>query len=247
MKKFNLNELIWFLILLSLSLSLANLIYTKRIFSFIHPNMVKYMYFALVALIILNFFQFKKIFTIEKNEKIKYSYLLFIILLISIPLVKTDTINSNMANLKGYKYFKSNNSEYFSFNSLQNIDLKGKIEVDEKNFVRTFEEIANNLDYYEGRKIVVEGFVYKNVSFKNQQFLLSRPVMNCCAADAEIYGILCDYDKADELQKDSWVRVEATLHNIISKDDEEIFNSPLLKVILIEKIEKPIIEYVYPK
>jgi putative membrane protein len=147
MKKFNLNELIWFLILLSLSLSLINLIYTKRIFSFIHPNMVKYMYFAVVALIILDFFQFKKIFTIEKNEKIKYSYLLFIILLISIPLVKTDTINSNMANLKGYKYFKSDNSECFSFNSLQNTDLKEKIEIDEKNFVRTFEEIANNLDY----------------------------------------------------------------------------------------------------
>lgn len=247
MKKFNLNELIWFLILLSLSLSLANLIYTKRIFSFIHPNMVKYMYFALAALIILDFFQLKKIFTIEKNEKIKYSYLLFIILLISIPLVKTYAINSNMANLKGYKCFKSNNSDCFSLNSLQNTDSKEKIEIDEENFVRTFEEIANNLEHYEGREIVVEGFVYKNAAFEKEQFLLSRPVMNCCAADAEIYGILCDYDKADELQKDSWVRVEATIHNIISKDDEEVFNSPLLEVTLIEKVEKPIVEYVYPE
>ncbi|WP_454054182.1 TIGR03943 family putative permease subunit [Clostridium sp. Marseille-Q7071] len=247
MKKFNLNEVIWFLILLSFSLSLSNLIYTKRIFSFIHPNMVKYMYFVLASLIILDLFQFKKIFTIEKREKIKYSYILFVILLISIPLVKTDTINSSMANLKGYKYFKSNNSEYSSFNSLQNIDLKEKIEIDEKNFMKTFEEIVNNLDYYEGKKIVVEGFVYKNTSFENQQFLLSRPVMNCCAADAEIYGILCEYDKADKLQKDSWVRVEATIHNIISKYDREVFNSPLLKVILIEQVKKPIVEYVYPK
>jgi putative membrane protein len=47
--------------------------------------------------------------------------------------------------------------------------------------------------------------------FAPDEFVPARLGMACCVADLVPYGMLCKYDKADELQVDAWVTVEGVI------------------------------------
>ena len=70
-KKLNLNELIWFLILIGFTCYFYMIISTNKITLFVHPKMVKYVKFALCFFIILVIFQGKNIFSNKKAKRLK--------------------------------------------------------------------------------------------------------------------------------------------------------------------------------
>ena len=81
-KKLNLNELIWFFILLGFTYYFYMIISTDKITIYVHPKMIKYVKFALYFFIVLTIFQGKNIFNVKKNKKIKIGYIMFLIPLI---------------------------------------------------------------------------------------------------------------------------------------------------------------------
>ncbi|MDR1961568.1 MAG: TIGR03943 family protein, partial [Gracilibacteraceae bacterium] len=74
-------------------------------------------------------------------------------------------------------------------------------------------EIAANLDKYEGWQIYITGFVLKDPEvFLENEFMAARLGMTCCAADLVPYGLICHYEGTPALAADTWVTVEGLIH-----------------------------------
>jgi putative membrane protein len=78
-KKLNLNELIWFLILVGFTCYFYFITSTGKITLFVHPKMVKYVRFALCFFIVLSIFQVRNIFSNKRAKALKLGYFMFII------------------------------------------------------------------------------------------------------------------------------------------------------------------------
>ena len=75
--------------------------------------------------------------------------------------------------------------------------MKGNtIVMTDESFIPWIEELYGNLSKYEGKKIEVVGFVFKDKEFGQSNFVPARLTMNCCAADMQPVGILCEYQRA---------------------------------------------------
>ena len=103
MRKFNVDELIWFIILTLLSVSIIFLIKSGNITNFVGADMIKYFYVSIVILVLFAFIQFGRIFTIKRRMEItnKFIPLTFtlcigVILFFLIPLLKNDDIVSKL-------------------------------------------------------------------------------------------------------------------------------------------------------
>ncbi|NLP45836.1 MAG: TIGR03943 family protein [Epulopiscium sp.] len=140
------------------------------------------------------------------------------------------------------EYLDSENKNIMELNrnELQLIDET--IIMDNDNYVRWIQEIYENIEKYNAKKIQVSGFVFKEEQFEDNEFVSARMMMVCCAADMQPIGFLCRYDKAAELKVDTWIRVYGT----ITKGE---FNGNVIPVIEADKVEnteKPEFDYVYP-
>jgi putative membrane protein len=70
-------------------------------------------------------------------------------------------------------------------------------------------------------------------------------MMTCCVADLSLTGVVCKYDRASQLEQESWVTVEGTLFIGEYEFDGQKYNEPQIevtKVVPAEAVEG----YVYP-
>jgi len=116
-----------------------------------------------------------------------------------------------------------------------------KIIVSHDEFSQWFNEIYMNIDKYIGFKISIKGFVYKDLELDEDEFVPARLMMTCCAADLSPCGFVCKYNKASELEGDTWVTVEGT---IIKKERNGI-EDPQIDVNNISSAD-PTEDYIYP-
>lgn len=123
------------------------------------------------------------------------------------------------------------------------LDIKNNIiEVNLQNFVFSLDEILGNPDKYAGKDIEIEGFVYRDKDLKKNEFIISRFMMVCCAADMQIAGIKCDINNLESYSNDTWVKVKGKIKKDTSGDEVD----PLIIVEHIEKDPNPNTSYVYP-
>jgi putative membrane protein len=122
-------------------------------------------------------------------------------------------------------------------NDLPGLDVKNKkITVDDDRFGMWLSELYTNMEKYEGYQISIKGFVYKDPeTMKSNEFVPARLMMSCCSADLSPFGIICKYDKASELKKDTWLTVEGTIHvgQYMDQDEPQVTvtkTSPAQKV-----------------
>lgn len=74
MRRFNLDEFLWFIVLILLDLSIIYLVFTRKIDFYIGNKMIKYIYITIVMISIITIFQFKNVFTSKGNGNIKKNY-----------------------------------------------------------------------------------------------------------------------------------------------------------------------------
>ena len=102
--------------------------------------------------------------------------------------------------------------------------------------------IFENLSKFEGYQITMTGAVYQDPAlFAKNEFVPARLVMACCVADLAPCGVICVYDKADDLALDSWVTVTGTLHKGQYQGQDE----PQIHVLSIVPAE-PVEGYIFP-
>lgn len=247
MCKLNKGELKWFLVLVTFSLYIFNLIQSKKMYYFVHPRIIKYIKILLIFLIILSIIQFIKIFT-EKHER-KISLLIFILPIISGFLVNPQSSNLSIIPNKGVD-IAQNSSTFSKAKAQVNVttDNNKMILVDDSNFTKIMNDmIYNKPEKYKGRKISITGFIYKDNSTLKNEFVIARLMMVCCAADAEVTGILCSFDKSSSLPNGNWFTITGTIDTMLGKVDGKDRATPIIRVEDAKASSKPKNPYIYPE
>lgn len=89
-------------------------------------------------------------------------------------------------------------------------DLKAPvIELDNEGYGIWYLDSLDHLERYEGKTIQFTAMVLKPKNFPKGYFVPGRMAMTCCAEDMAFLGFACEYDKADSLIEQQWVKVTA--------------------------------------
>lgn len=243
MKRFNINEFFWFIILLTFTLYTYYLLSRGKILLFVHPEMVKYAALSFVIFGELTAFQIFKVFTVRTRVSFKKGYLLFFITLIVGIFIAPSGLNSDIWDKKGVTLVSSGTIENIGKHSHEESEkIKGDLIIfNSTNYIHYLEEISEHIDEHKGKRVVIDGFILKDGKNEKSEFLLTRVLMNCCAADSQAIGLLSRYDKPNNFKKDDWVRIEGTISTKLNKG----IVSPILLVDKIEKVDKPENDYIY--
>lgn len=279
-KKLNLNELIWFFILVGFTYYFYMIISTNKINLYIHPKMFNYVKFALYFFIVLTVFQGKNIFNVRKNKRVKIGFIMFLIPLTLGFLFKSEGLSAYNVINKGFSLtsqLKINTLKHRHITLDDGTELCGhdddelshsvdddyvlledsldsaaivkgeNIDMTSGNFMNFYENIYGKPYEYVGRTINMKGFIYKQNGLNKDEFILSRILVSCCTADAQLAGLLCDYSKAEVLTEGTWVNIEGILEQHEYKDAKsgEINMIPIIKVNKLEQIEVEDNEYIY--
>jgi putative membrane protein len=113
---------------------------------------------------------------------------------------------------------------------------------DSKDGKVTLLELLQNFDEYRGKRVVTEGMVYRDEVVPPNHFLVFRFLIVCCAADALPAGALVEYDRAGDLEVDSWVRVEG----VLDLKDVDGLVIPSIKADSVASIPALKLPYLYP-
>lgn len=239
-KKLNINEFVWFLILVLFTYYFYSLIHSGDLKLFLHPKMFIYVYMACGFFLVLSVFQVAKIFEQCIKQRFKYGYILFFIPLFLGFVVKPNGLNNSVSNNRGISVLHQHSYK------MRNVTDKDLLEVDSSNFYDVLEGLSHNPDQYKGKKINISGFIYKESSFDRNQFVIARMAVACCAADTQIVGLMCNYNNAYKLKENQWVRATGYIDTIsisINGIEDKI---PLLVLETIKEIEEPKDKYIYP-
>ncbi|MCP8615428.1 TIGR03943 family putative permease subunit [Salirhabdus salicampi] len=120
-------------------------------------------------------------------------------------------------------------------------DSNSTINMTESVYSIYYEEINSNIEYYEGRNVTIEGFVYKEEEFGESELVLARFLITHCVADASIVGFLSEVPEAASIDEDTWLRVEGTF----STGDYQGTPLPSIQVTSWEIIDEPEQPYIY--
>ncbi|MBT8368840.1 MAG: TIGR03943 family protein [Deltaproteobacteria bacterium] len=98
----------------------------------------------------------------------------------------------------------------------------------------TLLDLILNAEKFNGKRVAVEGMVYRAAKVDKHGFLLFRFAVACCAADAVPFSIQVNTATEADLNNDSWVRVEG-FFSLEKIDDKEVRSVLADKILPIPK------------
>lgn len=108
-------------------------------------------------------------------------------------------------------------------------------------WLRVFNSV-NDYTEVNGEPADLIGFVYREATFSDDQFLIARYSISCCVADASAIGIPVTWPGTESLEQGQWVRVQGAFQVASFRDDE----LPVLQAQSVELVEQPAHPYLYP-
>lgn len=223
MKKFNLDELLWFVIQLLLLVVMVYLKASGQIVNFIGKRMMFYYSLSVVILIVYSLAQVSKIFTIRSRNPItnKFYPMTFVIILIV-----------------GFFYIEPNyrlltNGSNIDINNLSNdMEINDVIIIDSSNF-DIIKEINSNNNNYLGKVIQFVGAV-TNID-STEEITIGREVISCCQSDKWLIEIKAK--GITNINKGKWIDVIGK----ISTDGNELY----IESIQFKEINEPFDIYLH--
>jgi putative membrane protein len=96
--------------------------------------------------------------------------------------------------------------------------------------------------------MTLTGFVYKDPSFPEDTILVSRLLINCCAADASVVGFHARVEDENDYKDGEWISVTGTVKTIFIQIDGQVYEFPVLTGGTICRSAAPEAEdaYIYP-
>jgi putative membrane protein len=95
---------------------------------------------------------------------------------------------------------------------------------------------------FNGQQADVIGFVYKEPTFGENQFMVARFTISCCVADASAIGLPVAWQGTSALPQDTWVRVQGAFEVGEFQGD----SLPILQAASVETVAQPEHPYLYP-
>lgn len=232
MRRFNLNELIWFILLLLLTTLWSYLILSGDIYGLVNPRMVKYNYFAVIIFAILTIFQLSKIITFPSRVDMSNKFIpLIFTLFMSVAYIALNsgyTVNSSLL-LNEDEVIFNYSGDYIS------------IENDTSKYT-LLKELDMTSEYI-GETISIAGYIDRNENFPENTFLIARDEISCCLQDLSTVGIFSketssNFMDTTKIETGSWVKVIGTI-----KYEN---GNPYLELIELITIQEPEKKYYTP-
>ncbi len=112
-----------------------------------------------------------------------------------------------------------------------------EIEITDDSFALFYLDSMENVDRYIGKNVSLTGMVVKKKEDDPEAVIIGRLAMTCCAEDLSLFGFICEYEDACELEPHEWVSIQA----VVDKDYDERYHLwyPILKIISCENCKKP--------
>lgn len=120
-----------------------------------------------------------------------------------------------------------------------------EIILNNENYTKIIMDIEQHPDQYSGKKVTVEGFVYRDKRFTAKQFVAARLFMVCCAADAQLIGFMCEGEQSSSLKDKQWIKVKGVLEVQNLDMNGQISSIPVIKMSSVSKLPTPENQYVY--
>jgi uncharacterized repeat protein (TIGR03943 family) len=98
------------------------------------------------------------------------------------------------------------------------------------------------LDQFQGKRVELTGFVYREEGMKPEQMVVGRLAIQCCSADASPFGVMTSFADAKRFADNTWVRVTGVIGKT-SFDEADILQ---LEVEQAVAVPAPSQQYVYP-
>ena len=243
-KVINLQVLFEIICLIIFAFLLDHLIVSGKYQYYVTPKMIPYFYFTEIVIFIWVEAGIFRLFKPQYKFRLFHCYILIIPILVLI--LPSDPINSSeLASRYGVEIFVLNDSPHtHSHDELIEItgldDINRTIMIKDEEWSGWFHELTFNGENYIGYKMVLKGFVFKDlVKMRDDEFIICRLQMSCCASDLTPIGIIAKYDRANDLEDNQWVQLEG----VLSFDDK---NRLYINASNISPAEKPEDEYIYP-
>lgn len=237
---FPLDVVLKILLLLGFSTFFLYAVFSGAYVKYVHPRILPYMVFTAAVMILTSIFMFTDVLKSKKFDNNSWGLIFFVIPLILAFTIPSTTLSSQSQVISNVQI--SNNTSTDNNSSESKTATEEKIIMTEKNYYSNLYNFFSTPEAYVGQTVEMVGLVYVDDSLTDNQFVIARYIMTCCAADMVPVGFLCRYDKASELTTDTWVKVTGT----IGKTQYEGETVPYIKAENVEKAEKPVNEYVYP-
>lgn len=224
MKKFNINEFIWFVILALLWLTIFLIYKSSLIYNYVGNKSEKLILIALLLLGAICINQLIRSFSFPTRENIKFGNFVFILCLILILSNKGKYVAS-FIDIKGITLVENTEeghnrgSEEF-WAKKENIEIKDNLH----DFIHAFNDEDEKL---KGKRISVEGTVYKSKDLDGA-FIIAKQEINCCAADAQNIGILCKSQL--NIKQGELVRVDGILDGANIEFRDQKGKAPIINV-----------------
>lgn len=225
MRRFNLNEFLWTCTLVLIDCILVYGIATGNIYNILSKRLVRFSYAAVVCIAVLAIAQIPKIFTVSDRGGVRKSNLIFLaaICIMAVGISSQAKVYGSNDVVNVVLMEENHNHEDEAIPA-------GTIDMSDDKFYCYLEQMQENPDKYIGRKIKATG----QIRFQNNQYLITKSVMNCCAADVKVYGIILDIKDSININKNK----ECTIYGIIKtrnyKLNEKIIKIPIIQV---DKVE----------
>ena len=239
-------------ILLFLIAIIAVIIVTGNIGNFINEKMFIYTYISLGLLVI---FFVREIFSDEHgSNRIKILNLICFVFLIFGIIAYNGNLSQEYLNfIKNNRDGRTtkmvvNSKPSVVDNKQQEIEnaKKEEVVINDENYISTLNDMYEHIDNYVGRKIKVQGQIFKSENMKDNEIAIGKYYMYCCAVDMSLTGFMINKDDNFKLVENSWYDIEAVISSHkYEMGPGQIIDEPILKIINYKKIDKPANTLVY--
>ena len=91
------------------------------------------------------------------------------------------------------------------------------IEIGDADFAEWYRDLGETPANYEGKTVRFKCRALKRSKMPANTFIVGRHVMTCCVEDIQFAALVCQWDKADSVQDDSWMILTAKLNFKVNK------------------------------
>lgn len=125
---------------------------------------------------------------------------------------------------------------------LKKYSAMNHIEITDENYLDVSYLINFFLDDFIGKTVSIKSFVYREPDFAEDQIIVARFAMNCCVADASVFGTIASGEQVGSLQDDTWIEVTGTIEELVYHDQR----MASVRAEQVDEIEEPKNPYLTP-
>lgn len=250
MRRLNLGALLWAIFLGLTAIGISYLFLSGKLSLFLHPRTWGALRLATVLVVFLCIVSLRDLRSPQGHKPVGWAPALFLLPIMLALCCPPQMLSLEVISKKGLMgVLRGHTETCTAFHTPAPVHAPDEpITIHSENFLAMMEALWENTDSYLGRKIEMLGFVYEDPLLGPDDFVLARLIMPCCAADAQVAGLLCRYHERGQLEPGQWVTVSGNLAQMpyYNVDLHQVVSMPYIEVTAIVPAQKPAQEYIYP-